>query len=183
MKKGKVFGKRQLVVATLVVCLAAAVWLNMKYSSFSPTADNYDSSKNLEDVDFIDTNSNLGEAINTSTGVNYIATVKTERNKNRTETVKGLTETVNNSSTEESTKKEALLKLTSIAEAIDKESAVETIIKSKGISEALCIISDESVTVIVAKESLLSSETLQIQDAVTSQIEIDLEKIKIITVK
>ena len=34
MKKGKVFSKRHIVLASMVLCLAAAVWLNMKYSSF-----------------------------------------------------------------------------------------------------------------------------------------------------
>jgi stage III sporulation protein AH len=74
-------------------------------------------------------------------------------------------------------------KLTQIADTSNKESAIETIIKAKGFKEALVIISDESVTVIVPVESLLPSETLQIQDAVTSQIDTELEKIKIITVK
>jgi hypothetical protein len=45
------------------------------------------------------------------------------------------------------------------------------------------MISENGVTVIVPSNDLLTSETLQIQDAVTSQIKIDLEKIKIIAVK
>ena len=35
MKKGKVFGKSQLAVTVMVVALAAAVWLNMKYTPTS----------------------------------------------------------------------------------------------------------------------------------------------------
>ena len=33
MKKGKVFTKSQAVLALMVLCLGAAVWLNMKFSS------------------------------------------------------------------------------------------------------------------------------------------------------
>ena len=56
-------------------------------------------------------------------------------------------------------------------------------IKSKGFSDVMVMISEESVSIIVPSEGLLASETLQIQDAVRSQISVDLEKIKIITVK
>ena len=60
---------------------------------------------------------------------------------------------------------------------------METVIKLKGFEDALAILSEETVTVIVPAESLLTSQTLQIQDAVISQKQIDLEKIKIIAVK
>ena len=35
MKKGKVFGKSQIAVTVMVLALAAAVWLNMKYTPSS----------------------------------------------------------------------------------------------------------------------------------------------------
>ena len=38
MKKGKVFGKSQIAVTVMVLALAAAVWLNMKYT---PTSGKY----------------------------------------------------------------------------------------------------------------------------------------------
>lgn len=181
MKKGKVFSKGHIVTATLVVCLAAAVWLNMKFSSFSsPTASN---DKNLGDAQYYDTNSNLGEAVQTSAAVDRIAAARNDRNTQRNSTVESFTKIIENSSSDEDAKKQALEDLGDIAESISKESSVETVIKAKGFSDALVIISEDSVTVIVPSENLLPSETLQIQDAVTSQIDIDLEKIKIITVK
>ena len=33
MKKGKVFGKSQVIAFLMVICLGGAVWLNMKFSS------------------------------------------------------------------------------------------------------------------------------------------------------
>ena len=35
MKKGKVFGKSQIAVTAMVLALAAAIWLNMKYTPSS----------------------------------------------------------------------------------------------------------------------------------------------------
>ncbi len=179
MKKGKVLSKKHIVTATLVVCLAAAVWLNMKFSTFETVTGG----ESLSDKQYYDTNSVLGQAVQTSGAVDKIATSRTERDSKRNSTVQQYTEIVNDSSAEEEAKKQALDALGEIAENIVDESSIETVIKAKGFSEALVVISDESVTVIVPSDGLLTSETLQIQDAVTAQIEIDLEKIKIIAVK
>ena len=94
-----------------------------------------------------------------------------------------MTEVVNNSSADSKTKEEALKGLNLIAEQVNAEASMETVIKLKGFEDALAILSEETVTVIVPAESLLTSQTLQIQDAVISQKQIDLEKIKIIAVK
>lgn len=179
MKKGKVLSKKHIVTATLVVCLAAAVWLNMKFSTFDTVTD----AEQLSDKQYYDTNSVLGQAVQTSGAVDKIATSRNERDQKRNQTVEQYTETVNDSAADDDAKDEALKGLNKIAENIVNESSIETVIKAKGFSEALVIISEESVTVIVPSEGLLTSETLQIQDAVTSQIKIDLEKIKIIAVK
>ncbi len=181
MKKGKVFSKRHIVTATLVLMLAAAVWLNMRFSSFD-TVPEANSSTNLGANEYIDS-SNLGQAVQTSGAVDKVAASRKERNTNRSDIVKTLTAVVNNSNVDENEKKEALDGLQKIADNISAESSIETVIKAKGFEDALVVMSDESVTVIVPCESLLTSQTLQIQDAVTSQIEIDLEKIKIIAVK
>lgn len=179
--KGKVFSKRHIVTSALVVCLAAAVWLNMKYSSFDN--NNFGANNNSSDTQYFDKDSNLGQAVQTGTGVDKIATARLERNNNRSKTIADLTEVVNNSSADSKTKEEALKGLNLIAEQVNAEASMETVIKLKGFEDALAILSEETVTVIVPAESLLTSQTLQIQDAVISQKQIDLEKIKIIAVK
>ncbi len=179
--KGKVFSKRHIVTSVLVVCLAAAVWLNMKYSSFDN--NNLGANNNSSDTEYFDKDSNLGQAVQTGTGVDKIATARLERNNNRSKTIADLTEVVNNSSADSKAKEEALKGLNLIAEQVNAEASMETVIKLKGFEDALAIVSDEAVTVIVPAENLLTSQTLQIQDAVISQKAIDLEKIKIIAVK
>lgn len=179
MKKGKIFTKRHIVTASLVVCLAAAVWLNMRYSSF----ETGDTTNNFNENQYYNTNSSLGEAVETAGNVSQISTARTERNNLRTKTLSELKTILENSNATDEAKSEALKGLQKIADNISNESSIETIIKAKGFKDALAVISDETVTVVVPKDELLSSETLQIQDAVTSQIKIDLEKIKIIAVK
>ena len=179
MNKGKVFGKRQLVLALLVTCLAAAVWLNMRFSSLENNATA--SGGNTGEEQYIN-NDNTGDAIQVSAGVSYISNSRADRNKKIQDSVSEL-KTILESQQDSDAKEDAMIKLTEIAENIKTEATIETVIKAKGFKDALVMISDESVSVIVPVESLLSSETLQIQDAVKSEIEIDLEKIKIITVK
>ena len=182
MKKGKVFSKRHIVTAVLAICLIAAVWLNMRFSSFDNVSTISNSSVTSEQS-FYDTNSALGEAVQTGTGVDRISSARKERDDKRNKAVSEFKEIVNNSNIGQEEKSNALASLGLITSSIIKESDVETLIKSKGFSDAVVIISEESVSIIVPTEGLLASETLQIQDAVRSLISVDLEKIKIITVK
>ena len=92
-----------------------------------------------------------------------------------------LSTTANSETESDDVKKNAVTQLSAMTDNISKETNIETIIKAKGFADALVIISDESVTVMVQSESLLQSQTLQIQDAVVSQTGVELEKIKIIT--
>ena len=180
MKKGKIFSKRHIVTATLVLCLAAAVCLNMRYSSFTaPLTDNSASG----DKDYFDTSSQLGQAVETGGKVATIQNTRKERNETRSQAIAELKATIEKADVDAKDKSEVLKKLEAETKRITDETTIETVVKAKGFEDALVMISDESVTVIVPKDQLLTSETLQIQDAVTSQIKIDLEKIKIITLK
>ena len=180
MKKGKVFSKRHIVLASMVLCLAAAVWLNMKYSSFDNLKTN---SGNYGSGNYLNDDKNLGEAIETGANTSdFLSSSKIERDL-RTNLINQLTEKINDASVDESLKKQALSELSKLADISIKESSVETVLKAKGFNDCLAVISSDSVSVIVKKDKLLQSETLQIQDAVKSQVDIELEKIKIITVK
>lgn len=180
MKKGKVFSKRHIVSAVLVLCLAAAVWFNMKYSSFD-YSNGQTSSNN--DKQYYDANSNLGEAVETQGGVTTILTARNDRNKTRTSAVEELKAKLDSVELDNADKLKVLEEYSKMTQDIANEASIETVIKAKGFSDALVMISENGVTVIVPSNDLLTSETLQIQDAVTSQIKIDLEKIKIIAVK
>ena len=180
MKKGKVFSKRHIVTATLVLCLAAAVWLNMRYSSFTTPLTDKNSSG---DKDYYDTSSQLGQAVETGGKVATIQNTRKERNDARSKAISEFKALLEESDVDAKEKSEALKNLEAETKRITDENSIETVVKAKGFDDALVMISDESVTVIVPKDQLLTSETLQIQDAVTSQIKIDFEKIKIITLK
>ena len=75
MKKGKVFTKNQAVLALMVLCLGAAVWLNMKFSS---------TEKYLGEATYVSSSSKESGTVATSAGTkekdtDYFKTAKTER--------------------------------------------------------------------------------------------------------
>ncbi len=192
MKKGKVFGKSQLALAIMVVALGAAVWLNMKYSSangIGTEANN--SSKYLGQAEFVN-GSNIvssassdGSAVETATTPtdDYFANARADRKKTREEAAELIEETLKDAKLDDAAKAAAVTKAAEIAERMEQEASAESLLKAKGFADAVVVIGDNDVNVIVKSDGLLSSQTMQIQDVITSQTGVELGKIKIVTVK
>lgn len=177
MKKGKVFGKTQIAVTVMVLALAAAVYLNMKYAPSS--------SKYLGEASYVSNTESAVSAVQTSAKVNegdYFETAKKEREAARTDAAETIEETLKSSNLSEEDKKATLSKLEEIAARAERESNMETLLKAKGFEQAVVVISDNSVSVVVRSEGLTSAQTLQIQDIVTGVTNIPLSDIKIIPI-
>jgi len=185
MKKKKIFGAKHIIAAALLLALSGAVWLNMQYSTaaggFVSTKDT-SKDKNLGDTKYV-ANVSESSAIQTAATADYFSEAKADRKKSREEALALLEETLESPDIDNAAKAEATEKMTIIAERIEKEAAIETLIKAKGFEKVVVVISDNNITVIVLADELLPSQILQIQDAVTSQTEISLENIKIVNKK
>lgn len=175
MKKGKVFGKGQIAVAVMVLALGAAVWLNAKYL---PSEAKY-----LGEASYV-SNSSEEEAVETSAKPeeDYFTKAKKDRESARKEAVETIEETIKSDKLSDEDKKSALSKIEEIGDRIEKESNIESLLKAKGFEKSLAVISDDGINVVVASEGLTSAQTLQIQDIVTEQTSITLNKIKIIPI-
>lgn len=182
MKKGKIFGKRQVVLGVLVLALSAAVWLNMRYASSGgiDSLNTESANKNLGDSIYVGADTS---AIETSTNADYFQNLRSQRASTRTDAIEVLDSTINNIKTEEETRRTAVDAKTQIALRMEQENSIETLVKAKGFEDVLAVISDDGVNVVVKSDELLGSETLQIQDIVLSQTDEKLENIKIVTVK
>jgi len=178
MKKGKVLGKSQVTVALMVVALGGAIWLNTRYL---PSDTKY-----MGETTYVDAAS--GEAVETGAKVeqnssDYFTTSKKEREKAREEAIELIEETLDNDKLKDADKKSALAKAEEIAQRMEQESNIETLLKAKGFKKAIAVISDTGVNVVVKSEGLTSQQTLQIQDVITAESNIPLSNIKIIPVK
>ncbi len=176
MKKGKVFTKSHLTVAVMLVALGAAIWLNSKYL---PSSTKY-----LGETSYVNNNSEP-DSVQTSAKVeqDYFTSAKSDREKARKEAIEVVEETLKNDKLTEADKKSAIAKITQISANMEKESNIESLLKAKGFEKTLVIISNDEINIVISSDGLTTANTLQIQDIVTAQTDIDLAKIKIIPIK
>lgn len=180
MKKGKVFGKSQIAVTAMVLALAAAIWLNMKYT---PSSGKY-----LGEASYVNNTSSESGAVQTSAKAeekneDYFTAAKKERETARKEAQELIEETLKSDKLTEEDKKSAVAKAEEIAGRMESEGNIEALLKAKGFEKALAVISDTGISVVVKSEGLTSAQTLQIQDIVTSETNIQLANIKIVPIK
>ena len=94
-----------------------------------------------------------------------------------------LREVVDNANSSKDEVSQAQQKMTSIADAVEKESSIENLVKAKGFAEAVAFITDDSISVTVATTGLSPSDTAKIKDIVVGQTNVSPDKIKIIEIK
>lgn len=181
MKKAKIFTKSQIALAVMVVALAGAIWLNMKYSSDDTAAGTDTSSKYLGQAEYVN-NEVTGETDNTSSdpAAVYFDSLRDDRLEAREEAYAMLEETLKSTELSEENKKSAVDRAAELASRTEKEAAIETLLKAKGFSTTVAVIGDEDVNIIVKSEEMLPAQTVQIQDAVLSQTDFAVSNIKIV---
>lgn len=122
----------------------------------------------------------VGEAVLTN-GAVTLSEAKINREQTRAKAKEMLLEIINNENLSEDAKKDAIDKMLSMTERIEKESAAETQLAAKGFADAVVSISDDSVDVTVNSESLTDQQRTQIEDIITRKTGYDLTKIVITT--
>lgn len=176
MKKGKVFSKGQVVAVLMIIALGGAVWVNMKFSS---------SEKYLGEAKYVSNNSS---AIQTSTNVDaadsdYFKAAKKEREAAQKEIQDTINETLKSEKLTDKDKEKIASLISSLSSRIEQANNIETLLKAKGFNQAVAVVGAESVNVVVKSDGLTTAQTLQIQDVITNESGISLEKIKIVPVK
>ncbi|MCM1180140.1 MAG: SpoIIIAH-like family protein [Clostridium sp.] len=132
-----------------------------------------------ENGDPIDAES-VGEAVLTNGSV-VLSEAKINREQTRAKAKEMLLEIINNENLSEDSKKDAINKMLSMTEQIEKESAAETQLAAKGFSNSVVSISDDSVDVTVNSESLTDKQRTQIEDIITRKTGCELNQIVITT--
>lgn len=186
MKKGSFLGKRQIVLAVLILVLGVAVYLNWRYASDSnlDLTAALSSEKNMGDAQYVGAESEPSETGISGTGGYNFEQARTDRQQSRKDSLAMLTDLMNNTKSDEETKSKAGEDAAQLARNVEIENSVETLIKAKGFPDCIAIISGDAVNVIVQKEGELEqSEMLRIQDIVTGQTDCELDNIKIDCVK
>ena len=182
MKKSTIISKKQLLTLTMVIALGAAVWLNVK---FSTNGTEFSGNSSISDAEL----GNAKYVANTAVvekekDEDYFTLARKERKENREEQIDIIKDTLNSSKSSDADKQKSKESVAVITERMEKENSIETLIKAKGFKDVIAVVTDEGCNVIVKKaKELNDSETVQIIDIVSSAAKINLENIKIVTVK
>ncbi len=121
--------------------------------------------------------------VNGTTDTSYFVQAKLDREQVRAKEKDMLMEMVNSSSTPADKKSEAANEVLELQKRIEKESAAEAMIESKGFNGVYVRIDDDTVDVVINKSSLTEQEIAQIQDIVSRKTGLGAEKIRINTLK
>ncbi len=126
-----------------------------------------------------------GEAVFVSKTVDltYFVEAKMQREQARAKQKDILLEMINNSSIEESKRAECAEAMLEIQKRIEKETATEAMIETKGFKEVYVRIDDNTVDIVVDKEVLTDAEIAQIEDIVKRKTGIDAKNIRISPMK
>ena len=113
----------------------------------------------------------------------YFAEAKLDREQSRAKQKEILTEMLDNSNVSESQKNVCSDSMLELQERIEKETAAEAMIEAKGFSQAYVRMDDDTVDVVVDKDTLTDAEVAQIQDIVKRKTGYTAEQIRISTWK
>lgn len=117
--------------------------------------------------------------VNKSHDVDYFVEAKMDREQKRSEQIEMLSECISSETLDKDSKSGAASNLITLQERIEKESAIESLLKAKGFKEVFVRISDDDVDVVINREKIEEADIAQIEDIVrrktgytTSQIKI-----------
>ena len=168
-------GRRHIMIACAVLLIAAAVVLNVVlFTNQTPTVDtpNTDVGTNTD-----------GTQNDGSTAVDgYFSATQVSRQRARDEALEVLQSVVDSTEADEATKTGALAEIAALADAMEAEANIETLVLAKGFAQCVAVINGEACSVVVSNEGELQpAQISQINEIVYEQAGIQPVNIKIIT--
>ncbi len=182
--------RRQLVMATLVVALGSAVFVNWYFTnsdgnlvSTNETTNEY--VQNLGEAKYVDsqkvdTKDTTNKATATaSKNTDYFSSVKLKRTKAHDEALEKMKALLKEASENSEPAKEISESIDSLSKTIKLEADIEALISAKLKCECVVMINGDNAEVVVTKGNLNDASILQIMDAVLNNTEVKAENIKI----
>lgn len=180
------FGRKQLVLASLVLALGAAVYLNWQFAGTNklPIGDAEDTSSQLGAAQLVNNAyvETVSDDLQAKAGTDMFAEARLNRQNSRDEALELLDGVLEDVDADSEAKKAAVEEASAMAQNILKETNVESLLKAKGYEESVAYITAEECSVVVSG-NLQDSDMLIVQEIVMEQTGLTAEKIKIIGTK
>ena len=193
MRKAK--ANRKMTLATLVVALAVAVYLNWEYARSADLALDAAAPAAEPVVDELPVQAQpsasrtYGEAqlvsASAASSQSFFEEARLARTKARDEAMDSLQKSLKKASLTEQEKTDLTARLTQEVDAITQESDVEALIKAKGFVDCVAYVSEGKVniTVMTSGDRLTADEVTQIRDIVLSKCNVTAQNITVVEVK
>lgn len=200
----KFLKKNQMIIAALAIMIAAAGYLNYSGRLFGENEETQQTNAELanqelldiseedlqsasgdiesqdSDAEGSDMDGTPGEAVLTSGNADaVVAEAKVTREQVRAKNKEALQEIIDNENLSDEQKKDAVAQMVSMTEITEKEAAAETLLASKGFSDAVVSISEDSADVVISAKELTEANRAQITDIVTRKTGVAAENIVI----
>lgn len=160
-------GRRNAVIACAVLLIGAAVFLNWVLFAGNSKPDGYGGydqpSGNITNPSEDNANTQLDQ---TNT---YFSATQVSRQRARDEALEVLQAVVDNVESSETAKTEALAGIAAIADEIQKEADIESLITAKGFEQCVAVLNGESATIVVSADTLQPAQLAQINAIVYEQ--------------
>ena len=161
-------GRRNFIIMGAVLLTAVAVGVNLiMFASNRDDGYDYDQSAGM-DAGTADTSGGTSTGTQ-QTSDSYFSSIQVNRQRTRDEAIEVLQAVVDNESSTETAKNEALAQISKLADIMEAESNIETLIVAKGFEECVAVISDDKVSIVVKSEGLQAAQISQINEIVYEQ--------------
>ncbi|MBE6665099.1 MAG: SpoIIIAH-like family protein [Ruminococcaceae bacterium] len=166
----KKFGIRNIVIVLSVLLIGAAVFVNWTIFGGNKGGDD---ATNGGDSALVGGNTDNGGANgNTNETVDFFAASQIERQRARDEAIEVLQNVVDDATSLDAAKEQALAEIAAIAANIETEANIESLIKAKGFEECVAVISGDKANIVVKSEGLRPNQLSQILEIVYLQANI-----------
>ena len=157
-------GKRNLIIACSVLLIGAAVWLNFILFSNGTQNDGFGG--------YDQPSGNISDSLNNSNESDensYFSATLVSRQKARDEALEVLQSVVDNVEASETVKNEALAGISAIADEMQKEANIESLIMAKGFEKCVAVLNGDTASIIVSASDLQPAQIAQINAIVYEQ--------------
>ena len=155
--------KRNMIIGASVLMIALAVVLNFVLFTGAGNADGYQGYDQPSGNVSTPTGS---DSVNENT---YFSATQVSRQRARDEALEVLQAVVESADSSETAKAEALESIATIADEIQKEANIESLITAKGFAQCVAVLNGDKASIIVSAETLQPAQIAQINTVVYEQ--------------
>ncbi len=185
-----IVGKKQIILASLVLALGIAVYLNYQFANvdgdfvLSSGQAQTTEEENYGDAKFVDKKgANDAEKLAAVNSAEYFSQAKLTRTKSRDEAVEALKVMLADKELTTEQKTTLTTQATDLAKAIEIEGKIENLIKAKGFSECMVYYDAQKVDVVLKTDGLLDNEVTQIRDIILQEANVPVQNISIVPIQ